>query len=138
MLQTFTRTPPAPRLDRLEAALVPLIDGPFLVWPILREGVLVVDVDKPTAWTGQQISDVQAAVTTAVAATPQLLREWAVDAYDPLELAVLRVLLDEVNVLRTELNVLRSKVAPPLTPPLPMRTEAQVRAAVRTKAGLAS
>lgn len=93
-------------------------------------------IKKATAWTAPQIAAAQTVIDTAPAATPQLAFQAAVDAFTPLDLAVMRVLLDEVNVLRTELNTLRAAVSPPLTPALPMRTEAQVRNAVRVKAGL--
>lgn len=72
----------------------------------------------------------------ALAAEDQKLAQATVDNFGPVELAVLRVLLDEVNVLRTELNTLRAAVIPPLTPALPLRTETQFRNAVRVKAGL--
>jgi hypothetical protein len=92
-------------------------------------------ITKATAWTAPQIAAAQNAIDTAPAITPSIRAQNAVDAYGPLDLAVMRVMLDEINVLRTELNTLRAVVSPPLTPALPMRTETQVRNAVRTKAG---
>jgi len=93
-------------------------------------------VNKNTAWQPAEITAVQNAIDTTPELTAQVAAQRAVDAYTSLDLATLRVLLDEVNVLRTELNTLRAAVSPPLTPALPQRTETQLRNAVRTKAGL--
>jgi len=93
-------------------------------------------IKKATAWTGPQITAAQNAIDSAPAATPQLAAQAAIDAYSSADLSMLRVMLDEINVLRTELNTLRAAVSPPLTPALAMRTETQVRNALRSKAGL--
>lgn len=93
-------------------------------------------VNKSTAWQPAEITAVQTAIDTTPELTPQLAAQRAVDAYTPLDLAALRLMLDEFNVLRTELNTIRAAMSPPLTPALPMRTETQLRNALRNKAGL--
>lgn len=91
---------------------------------------------KAAAWSAGDLTAVQNALDTTAELTPQLAAQREVDALSASALlAIFLAILDEVNVIRTELNTIRAKLAPPLTPALPMRTEAQFRAAARAKAG---
>jgi hypothetical protein len=92
-------------------------------------------IKKATAWTTPQINAVQTILETAPTSTPQLTAQAEIDVVGIATLALAWMLLDEVNVLRTEINTLRAAVSPPLTPALPQRTVAQARTAWRTKAG---
>jgi hypothetical protein len=90
---------------------------------------------KTNAWTPSDISAVQNALDTAPALTPQRAAQTEIDNWPITMKAFALAVLDEVNVLRTEINTLRAAVSPPLTPPLPARTPAQLLAAIRNKAG---
>jgi hypothetical protein len=92
-------------------------------------------VTKTTDWLAAELIAVQDAIDGAAASTPQLAAQRAVDAYGPLEMATLRVMLDEFNNMRNELNTILAAMSPPLTPALPLRTENQLRNALRNKAG---
>lgn len=94
-----------------------------------------ITIKKNTVWTPGQITAAQNAIDTAPAATPQGAAQTEIDNVPIPTRSLMLMLLDEINVLRAELNTLRSKVSPPLTPPLPDRTEQQAKTAWRAKAG---
>lgn len=91
---------------------------------------------KATAWQAGHITAAQNALNTAPAMTPQTMAQAEVDKAPIALWALALMLLDEVNVLRGELNTIRAAMSPPLTPPLPDRTEQQAKSAWRAKAGL--
>lgn len=90
---------------------------------------------KATVWTPGQITAVQNAIDTGAAVTPRSLAQAEIDTAPIALWALALMLLDEINVLRTELNTVRAAVSPPLTPPLAPRNEQQAKNAWRTKAG---
>lgn len=79
---------------------------------------------KNTPWTAPQIAAAQNVLDTAPASTPQLTAQAAIDALPLVEKAI-------VFAIRDQFDLIRSKLAPPL-PPI---TDAQMLAAIRTKAG---
>ena len=126
-------------VDRaLRTAGIPILGVSIGV--VSDRGTWAVQFD-PSATPAQRTTAASILASVAVDAAAQTAADQqnaqaAVDAYTSADLAMLRVMLDEINVLRTELNTLRAAVSPPLTPALPLRTENQVRNALRNKAGL--
>lgn len=128
----FPRTPPAAD----EASLLTSLRGLDATAGIfVTPDGTTVTVKKNSAWTGPQITQAQNAIDTAPAATPQRSAQTEIDNVPIATRSLMLMLLDEINVLRAELNTLRAKVSPPLTPPLPDRTEQQAKTAWRAKAG---
>lgn len=123
--QVFTRAGAAPDLGALANAIRPTIGDPFYVRAELATGgVVTVVVEKPTAWSGGNITTVQATVTAAAAQTAQTDAQNAIDALGILDKAILLTIIDQLNVIRAA-----------LTAPLPDITVPQAIAAVRAKAG---
>lgn len=92
-------------------------------------------VKKSAPWTAPQINAAQSVLNTAPAMTPQTLAHAQVDNAPMALWALALMLLDEVNVLRTELNTIRAAMSPPLTPPLALRNEQQAKNAWHAKVG---
>jgi hypothetical protein len=140
MFQSFTsaRTTPPDPIALVAAVRAAIGDAAALVIDqsagLFATSGRWVFVEKATAWSGADLTAAQTAIDTAPALTAQRQAQNAIDAYTSADLAMLRLMLDEINVLRTELNTLRAAAG--ITPALAMRTESQVRNALRTKAGL--
>lgn len=77
---------------------------------------------KGTIWTPQQIIDTQIALDTTPALTPQLEAQRIIDSMSIFNKAIILLLLDEINILRTALS-------------LPVRTPSQAITGIRNKAG---
>lgn len=123
--QAFTRAGVAPDLIALANVVRATVGDPFYVAAQLSSGgVVTLFVEKPSAWTGPQITAVQAAVTAAADATAQTDAQNQIDTMAIFEKAILLTLLDQINVIRAALPA-----------PLGAITPAQAAAAVRTKAG---
>jgi hypothetical protein len=90
---------------------------------------------KSSTWTPAQITNAQTVLDTVQAATPQRAAQTEIDNVPIATRSLMLMLLDEINVLRTEINTLRAAVSPPLTPPIPQRNETQAKNAWRNKAG---
>lgn len=122
--QAFPRAGAAPDLGALATAVRPTVGDPFYVnAQIATGGVVTVYIGKPTAWSGPDITTVQAAVTAAPVATPQTDAQNVIDNMAIFEKAILLTLLDQVNTIRNLLPI-----------PLPPITPATALAAVRAKA----
>jgi len=118
--QTFTRVGGDPDLSALATAIRPTLGDPFY----LGVSGNTVTVQKPSVWTGPQITAVQAAATACPAQTDQTDAQNAVDSLRIVDKAIVLVLIDELNIVRAALPT-----------PLGARTPAQALAAIRTKAG---
>jgi hypothetical protein len=116
--QPFTRAGGDPDLSALATAIRPTVSDPFY----LGVSAGSVTVQKLSAWTGPQITAVQAAVTAAPAQTPQTDAQNAIDAMSIFDKAVLLTLNDELNLLRTATSTAT-------------KTPAQMATLVRAKAG---
>lgn len=90
---------------------------------------------KPTDWSDADLAAAQAVLDTVAASTPQLVAQHEIDRIPIATKALALILLDEINVLRTEVNTLRAAATPPITPPLPLRTVNQLITGWRNKAG---
>ncbi len=87
-------------------------------------GTSVYTLKKATTWTAPQMNVAQNALEAAVAMSPELSAQSAIDSW-PIELkALVLTLIDQLNTIRAALPV-----------PLGAITPAQALAAVRTKAG---
>lgn len=123
-LQVFPRAGVAPDRTALANAIRSSIGDPFYLEVGVVNGAVRIEVQKPTAWTGPQITAVQAAVDAAANATPQSDAQNFIDNMPIFEKALCLALIDQLNVIRAA-----------LTSPLPPITPAQAIAAVRAKAG---
>lgn len=119
--QIFTRVGAAPDVGALANAIRPTIGDPFYLTPIVAGGVVTIAVDKPTAWSGPDITAVQSAVTAAAVATAQTEAQNAIDNMTIFDKAVLLTINDELNLLRTATATAT-------------KTPAQMAALVRAKA----
>lgn len=122
--QAFTRSGNPPDLAAIATAIRPTLGDPFYVSATVASGVLTVFVEKPTAWTGAEITAVQSAVTAAVDRTPQNDAQNAVDQMSIYDKARDLALIDQLNVIRAA-----------LPSPLAAITPAQALAAIKAKAG---
>lgn len=123
--QTFARAGVAPDLQALIVAIRPAIGDPFYVLAQQSSaGAVTVFVQKPTVWTGPQITAVQSAVTAAPISTPQTDGQNTLDNWPPEMRGFVVALVKQLNVIRAALPT-----------PLGALTAAQVQAAVRTETG---
>lgn len=81
-------------------------------------------VKKGSAWTAQQITQVQNAIDNAPDLTPQRAAQNLIDGWDIAQKSLVLALIDQVNLIRSKLS-----------PPLGAITPAQALAAIRDKAG---
>jgi hypothetical protein len=117
---TTTRTTPPDLvglLASLRSAIAPEVGMVFL-------DPQTVNLKKTTAWSAAEKATAQGLIDTAPALTPQLAAQNAIDNMDRFDKAKILVELDQFNLIRSK-----------LVPPLPPITEAQMVAAIRTKAG---
>jgi hypothetical protein len=126
--QVFARALPPPDPASLLAAVVAIVGAGAAITPEMDPtGVLTIAIDKPTAWAAGEITSVQTAVTAAVAASPALAQQAAIDALPVVLKAILLATIDQLNVLRADVTTLGISRAP--------ISGAAAIAAVRAKAG---
>jgi hypothetical protein len=92
----FPRAGGDPDLAALATAIRPTLGDPFY----LGVSPGFVTIQKPTAWSGGDITTVQAAVTACPAASPQTDAQNAIDSLSIFEKAIILTIIDQLNILR--------------------------------------